>query len=504
MIFVTVGTQLPFDRMVRTVDRWADGHSYGDVFAQIGPAKYHPKCFPWSEFLDADECRRKIEQADLVVAHAGMGSILTALELGKPIVVMPRLAAFGEHRNDHQLATAKRLLTQGRIIVAFDECQLLEKLTYFKTLRPADRIQVHASSTLLETIRAFVEGRSPFHSSVAVPQEEKVNAIRARRNRLNEPIDLVHSSGGSPIQNQQNRKYSAAHIKSRLSSMLLLAGRLRPMDLSRRSGRSRLDLPIDLDHTLLSYWRDEALRLSRAWGIDELPLRVLLDQASPMPTLPPPVPGISISIERDKAKFRGTGGVLRDACANYDDDDWSLVANAAQLLFGSLRGIADRLADCQSGGGGEINVVQDHDGIPNGVILLRCGVLRSIPEIGFHDMKEQVIPSLARHHRVRVVSTQGLTSRPIHSLNDFIDAIGTYYARHSSGSIMHDTETGEHWQSHFVIRERGALVAPTAIVHDAVILQGAVVEEGAVIVRSVIGQGVRVRSGQKIIDQVVV
>jgi UDP-N-acetylglucosamine transferase subunit ALG13 len=503
MIFVTVGTQLSFDRMVRTVDQWAGNHSYGDVFAQIGPAKYHPKHFPWAEFLDADECRRKIEQADLIVAHAGMGSILTALELGKPIVVMPRLAAFGEHRNDHQLATAKRLLTQGRIIVAFDEGQLLEKLTYFKTLRPVDRIQNHASSTLLETIQAFVEGRVPT-SSATVPSEEIVDANRVRRIRLRGQLDLANSSGSNPTQNQRNRRYSAAHIKPRLSSMLLLAGRLRPMDLSRRSGRSRLDLPIDLDHTLLSYWRDQALGLSQAWGIGDLPLRVLLDQASPMPTLPPPVPGISISLERDKAKFRGTGGVLRDACANYDDDDWSLVANAAQLLFGSLRDIADRLADYQAGGGGDINVVQDRDGIPNGVILLRCGVLRSIPDIGFHDMKEQVIPSLAHHHRVRVISTQGFTSRPIHSLSDFIEAIGTYYARHSAVNKAYNAGAGEHWKSRFVIRERGALVAPTAIVHDAVILQGAVVEEGAVIVRSVIGQGVRVRSGQKIIDQVVV
>ena len=125
MIFVTVGTQLPFDRMVRTIDQWAGARSYGEVFAQIGPAKYRPKNIPWAEFLDADECRRKIEQADVVVAHAGMGSILTALELGKPIVIMPRLSALGEHRNDHQLATAKRFLAQGRVIVAFDEHQLL-------------------------------------------------------------------------------------------------------------------------------------------------------------------------------------------------------------------------------------------------------------------------------------------------------------------------------------------------------------------------------------------
>src|ERR1700761_8685645 len=118
MIFVTVGTQLPFDRMIQAIDSWAAGRQFAEVFAQIGPAKYRPKNLAWAEFLDANECRKKTEEADVVVAHAGMGSILTALELGRPVIVMPRLSVLGEHRNDHQLDTAKKLLAQGRIFVA--------------------------------------------------------------------------------------------------------------------------------------------------------------------------------------------------------------------------------------------------------------------------------------------------------------------------------------------------------------------------------------------------
>ena len=55
-----------------------------------------------------------------------MGSIITALELGKRIIVMPRRADLGEHRSDHQVATAKRFAEQGRIEVAFNERELLE------------------------------------------------------------------------------------------------------------------------------------------------------------------------------------------------------------------------------------------------------------------------------------------------------------------------------------------------------------------------------------------
>jgi N-acetylglucosaminyldiphosphoundecaprenol N-acetyl-beta-D-mannosaminyltransferase len=293
------------------------------------------------------------------------------------------------------------------------------------------------------------------------------------------------------------RTYPGAHIKSRLAAMILLGGRLRSTALGRRAGRSRLDLPIDQDRSLLAFWRDEAVGLAHAWDARHLPLRVLLDQASPMPTLPSASPGVTITVERDEYEFRGTGGLLRDACADYDDDDWILVANAAQLLFGSLQGVADRMAEA----GGEINVVHDSAGIPNGLILLRCGVLRSISDIGFHDMKEQVIPTLAKRHTVKVVSTVGLTSRPIHSLKDFTEALRSYHTWRSNGP-MGVAAADERWQSHFSICEPGAVVAPTAIIHDAVILHGAVVEKGAVVVRSVVGQGAHIRSGQRVIDEI--
>ena len=65
-----------------------------------------------------------------------MGTILTALELGKPLLVMPRRAALGEHRNDHQLATVRRFAELGSVEVALDESELALKLD---DLAPAHR-----------------------------------------------------------------------------------------------------------------------------------------------------------------------------------------------------------------------------------------------------------------------------------------------------------------------------------------------------------------------------
>lgn len=177
-LFVTVGTQCSFDRLIRTVDDWAGRHRRVAAFAQIGPSRFVPQHMDSAPFIGAGECRRHVEQADLVIAHAGMGSIITALELGKPIVVMPRRASLGEHRNEHQMATARSLLAQGKVIVAFDEGHLLEKLNHLDQLTASSRrVCNHASPRLLTALRDFIETgsyRSQFADVADIGEEAEI------------------------------------------------------------------------------------------------------------------------------------------------------------------------------------------------------------------------------------------------------------------------------------------------------------------------------------------
>lgn len=163
MIFVTVGAQMPFDRLIRAVDEWSAHHRRTDVFAQIGRDAWRPKHIRWSEFLGPKEFRDNVTDSDAVIAHAGMGSILTALELSKPIVVMPRRGDLHETRNDHQVATAKQFLAQGRILVAFDESHLWEKLEHLSTFKAGEQISPQASPRLIGAIRAFIKGADEKH-----------------------------------------------------------------------------------------------------------------------------------------------------------------------------------------------------------------------------------------------------------------------------------------------------------------------------------------------------
>jgi UDP-N-acetylglucosamine transferase subunit ALG13 len=156
VILVTVGGQMPFDRLVTAVDEWAGRRGRNDVFAQIGPTALRPRNVRWTHLLEPDEFRRQVVAADAIVAHAGMGSILTALEHGKPILVMPRRGDLKETRNDHQVATAERFRELGRVVVARDESELPQRLDELSALRASSAIPPHASPELLAALRAFV------------------------------------------------------------------------------------------------------------------------------------------------------------------------------------------------------------------------------------------------------------------------------------------------------------------------------------------------------------
>lgn len=159
MIFVTVGSQMAFDRLVTAMDHWTATQSRAeDVFAQIGPTTLRPTAMRWSVSLTPTEFNAAISTAEIIVAHAGMGSVLTALELGKPLVLMPRRGDLMETRNDHQVATAHWLSSRAGIFVAMDEHALPAAL---ETARDAKQrmntIAPDATPQLIEAIRRFID-----------------------------------------------------------------------------------------------------------------------------------------------------------------------------------------------------------------------------------------------------------------------------------------------------------------------------------------------------------
>jgi len=162
MIFLTVGSELPFNRLVRAVDMWCAINNSGIVFGQIGDPGvdgYRPRHFDWQEFVSPDEYRCKYDEAELIVGHAGMGSIITALVKAKPILIMPRRAVFLETRNDHQVFTAQKFAAREGVLVAEDETMIGSMLDYWETMRGSMVMKSagpYAEERLIKTIRDFI------------------------------------------------------------------------------------------------------------------------------------------------------------------------------------------------------------------------------------------------------------------------------------------------------------------------------------------------------------
>ncbi len=137
MIFLTIGTQFPFDRLIKAVDQAvASGTVSEQVFAQIGDTDYLPRSFESAPMLKKHIFDRRIRQSSSVIGHAGIGTIITALDNNKPLLVMPRLKKYGEVVNDHQVAIAEKFEKRGYVLAAYAETQLPAKIDQLRTFVP--------------------------------------------------------------------------------------------------------------------------------------------------------------------------------------------------------------------------------------------------------------------------------------------------------------------------------------------------------------------------------
>lgn len=161
MILLAVGTQFPFDRLVEAVDAWAVRVGHADIKAQIGPSTFKPAMLKSFSLVSPDEFRTMQEECDLMIAHAGMGSILAALQFSKPIIIMPRDHHLKEHRNGHQLATAKRFDATPGVYVAYDLNALNAYLENIDSLKAPGAISDSAPAEFVDRLRAYIN--NPTH-----------------------------------------------------------------------------------------------------------------------------------------------------------------------------------------------------------------------------------------------------------------------------------------------------------------------------------------------------
>ena len=158
-IFVTVGSMLPFDRLIRAMDLWAAQHPDSTVTAQIGRSKLRPNHLQFYPLVTSSVYLEYFLASDVVVSHAGMGTFITALERRKPLVMLPRRYALQEHTSDHQLATANWLKDCPGVEIVFDENQLGDAISRAIDSQGVAMSESGSRAQLIATIRKFIEAK---------------------------------------------------------------------------------------------------------------------------------------------------------------------------------------------------------------------------------------------------------------------------------------------------------------------------------------------------------
>jgi len=155
-VFLALGTHpQQFNRLLEAVDQLIEsGKLKGHVFAQTGNSAYIPRHFSWKQFISPHEFEKEMKKADIIVSHGGAGTIISALTQKKPLIIVPRRVAFGEHTDNHQFDLAKAMHKRKKAIAVFELKNLSAALTKAKHFSASNKSE---KETLISRISKFVE-----------------------------------------------------------------------------------------------------------------------------------------------------------------------------------------------------------------------------------------------------------------------------------------------------------------------------------------------------------
>ena len=157
MILVTVGTsETPFDRLLEAFD--VDDRPDEELLVQCGSSGVRPRGASCVDFLSYDELVDAIRRSRVLVTHAGVGSIMTALANGKRPIVVPRLARLGEAVDDHQIDLGRRLAALDLVVLVEDEGLLLAEVA---RAEGTAGFEPAPSPRLVADLKEFIASRRP-------------------------------------------------------------------------------------------------------------------------------------------------------------------------------------------------------------------------------------------------------------------------------------------------------------------------------------------------------
>lgn len=118
MVLVLLGTQNnSFKRLLEEIEKNIENGNIKDkVLVQAGFTKFNSKYMEIFDFVSTEEIEKMIEDADYIITHGGVGSIVSSLKKGKKVIAVPRMKMYDEHVNNHQIDIINKFNAEGHII----------------------------------------------------------------------------------------------------------------------------------------------------------------------------------------------------------------------------------------------------------------------------------------------------------------------------------------------------------------------------------------------------
>ena len=138
MILVTLGTQdKPFERLIKGVEKQIElGNIKDEVIVQAGCTKYKSNKMKILKYITINDFNKLLEDANFIITHGGVGSIIEGLKLGKKVIAVARKKEYGEHVNNHQEQIVENFGDEGYIIPVFDIDKLDLALKRLESFEP--------------------------------------------------------------------------------------------------------------------------------------------------------------------------------------------------------------------------------------------------------------------------------------------------------------------------------------------------------------------------------
>ena len=156
MILVTLGTQdESFERLLKAIDKKInEGKIKDKVIVQAGYTKYKSDNMEIFDYTSPDKLDELMKEADLLITHGGVGSILGALKYDKPVIAAARLAKYNEHNNNHQLEIISKFSELGYLLPLEDFDKLDEVIKESKNFKP--KKFVSNTDNMIKLVEGFI------------------------------------------------------------------------------------------------------------------------------------------------------------------------------------------------------------------------------------------------------------------------------------------------------------------------------------------------------------